>query len=114
MKKKDNVIEFKKPEQRTQDLLTEIAREGAKKMLAALLPRITEAKEALQVARINHWNELRRAYHDALMADYREAQDDWISGKYKGEQFMSYDDVLAEKREAGITRTKESFNVGIV
>jgi transposase-like protein len=37
MKKKDNVIEFKKPEQYTQDLLTEIAREGAKKMLAAAI-----------------------------------------------------------------------------
>jgi transposase-like protein len=37
MKKKDNVIEFKKPEQYTQDLLTEIARNGAKKMLAAAI-----------------------------------------------------------------------------
>lgn len=37
MKDKDNVIAFKKPELYTQDLLSEIAQEGAQKMLAAAL-----------------------------------------------------------------------------
>lgn len=37
MNDKDNVIEFKKPEPYTQDLLSEIALQGAQKMLAAAL-----------------------------------------------------------------------------
>ncbi len=37
MEDKDSVIEMKKPGQYTQDLLSEIAREGAQKMLAGAL-----------------------------------------------------------------------------
>ena len=42
MKVKDNVIEFKKPDLYTQDLLSEIAQQGAQKMLAAALEAETQ------------------------------------------------------------------------